>query len=193
MNIVKWVVLLGGLQMLSACATTPAPDIDVNGSTSDNLPSVQLLDPNFPDDDRDGITNVKDSCAGSTSGSLVDDLGCEITLGVIDGLKFAPSETKLSVDSRVALSQLVGVFKRYPELSFSVGGHTDNRGTASDNLELSKQRVLSVVRYMVANGISADRIRPFGYGESRPRAANATVQGREQNRRIEINKEASLL
>lgn len=203
MNIVKWIVLLSGIQILSACATAtttvpepgtaPTPDIDINSGVNDNLPPVQLLDPNFPDDDRDGITNVSDRCAGSTSASLVDDSGCEVTLGVIDGLKFAPNETKLSIDSRVVLSQLVDVFKRYPELSFSVEGHTDNRGTAADNLELSKQRVLSVVRYMVANGISAERIRPFGYGESRPRAANATAEGREQNRRIEINKAAPLL
>jgi len=73
-----------------------------------------------------------------------------------------------------------------PEIAISVAGHTDNRGPAAANLELSKQRVLSVVKYMVANGITTDRIMPVGFGESRPIAANATAEGREQNRRIEI-------
>ena len=82
---------------------------------------------------------------------------------------------------------MVDALLRYPDAVISVEGHTDNRGSAADNLELSKQRVLSVVRYMVSQGMSPDRIKPYGYGESRPRAANATAEGREQNRRIEIN------
>jgi outer membrane protein OmpA-like peptidoglycan-associated protein len=43
-----------------------------------------------------------------------------------------------------------------------------------------------VVSYMVMTGIEAQRIQPFAYGESRPRAPNATLDGRERNRRIEI-------
>jgi outer membrane protein OmpA-like peptidoglycan-associated protein len=67
-----------------------------------------------------------------------------------------------------------------------VTSHTDNRGSATDNLELSKQRLNEVVSYMVTTGIEAQRIQPFAYVESRPRAPNATLDGRERNRRIEI-------
>lgn len=139
------------------------------------------------DADNDGVADRDDRCADSASRSLVDATGCGIVTGVIEGLNFGPNETELSVSSRDVLSQLVAALLRYPDVIISVEGHTDNRGAAADNLELSKQRVLSVVRYMVSQGMSADRIKPYGYGESRPRAANATATGREQNRRIEIN------
>jgi len=117
---------------------------------------------------------------------MVDESGCEFTMGVIEGLKFGINELALSNEAAEVLDKYIAVLVRYPEVTVAVEGHTDNRGPAADNLELSKERVLSVVRYMVTNGISPDRIQPFGYGESRPRAANATIEGRELNRRIEI-------
>jgi len=117
---------------------------------------------------------------------MVDESGCEFTMGVIEGLKFGINELALSNEAAEVLDKYIAVLVRYPDVTVAVEGHTDNRGPAADNLELSKERVLSVVRYMVTNGISPDRIQPFGYGESRPRAANATIEGRELNRRIEI-------
>lgn len=189
---------------LTACASNPVSVPESRpgsiGSNSDSgvadtsiSSSASASSNATPDADGDGIADRVDLCAGSTPDSLVDASGCEIVTGVIEGLKFAPNETRLSVDSRVVLSKLVDVFLRYPDVTLAVEGHTDNRGPAAANLELSKQRVLSVVRYMVSNGINPDRLKPFGYGESRPRAANATEEGREQNRRIEINVVDSLL
>lgn len=193
MNIIKWVVLLGTVQVLAGCAsgrvavtgtegmTVPEPPV----STAGRIEAVaQRVD---EDRDRDGVADLADRCLNSSDGALVDSSGCEIVMGVIEGLKFEPNESELSVDSRVILSKMVDALLRYPYVAISVEGHTDNRGAAVDNLELSKQRVLSVVRYMVSQGISPERIKPYGYGESRPRAANATAEGREQNRRIEIN------
>jgi len=207
----KCFFLFAGVLLASACATDSGPITGQDGVTlpsvptlpdsplsgevvSDiELPEAVSLESMAPDADADGIADRVDRCAGSTAGSLVDSTGCEIVTGAVEGLKFAPNETTLSVDSRVVLSKLVDVFARYPDVMFSVEGHTDNRGSAAANLELSKQRVLAVVRYMVSNGIDPARLKPFGYGESRPRAANATEEGREQNRRIEINVIDSLL
>ncbi len=198
--------LLAGVSLVSACASNSTPD---NAIPDVALPEVTLFDDTGlygeqasdalsaniggPDADNDGIGDAADRCADTSRGSLVDEAGCEIVIGVIEGLKFAPNETRLSVDSRVVLSKLVDVILRYPDVTFTVDGHTDNRGPAAANLELSKQRVLSVVRYMVSNGVDPEQLKPFGYGESRPRAANVTEDGREQNRRIEINIKDPLL
>jgi OOP family OmpA-OmpF porin len=187
MNTHKWAFVAASLYILGGCASKNPPVTGTDGLGTPSTASTRAADPRVADADQDGIVDSLDNCADSTAGALVDATGCEIVMGVIEGLKFAPNETELSVDSRVVLSKLVDVLLRYPEVVIAVEGHTDNRGAASDNLELSKQRVLSVVRYMVSNGISANRIKPYGYGESRPRAPNATAEGREQNRRIEIN------
>ena len=184
MNTIKWVLLLSSLHVLTGCASGKSP---VTGT--EDLGSLPGADSETVemDTDKDGIPDTADNCGNSASKALVDETGCEIVTGVIEGLEFGPNDTELSVSSRLVLSKLVDAFLRYPDVTISVEGHTDNRGAASDNLELSKQRVLSVVRYMVSQGMSPDRIKPYGYGESRPRAANATAAGREQNRRIEIN------
>ncbi|WP_430877173.1 OmpA family protein [Granulosicoccus sp. 3-233] len=199
MNTIRWAVLLGAVQIVVGCASGKAPTGSVESvslpepalSTSGKIePVAQRVD---EDKDRDGIADIGDRCLDTTSGALVDSSGCEIVTGVIEGLKFEPNESDLSVESRLILSKMVDALLRYPDTMITVEGHTDNRGSAADNLELSKQRVLSVVRYMVSQGMSPDRIKPFGYGESRPRAANATAEGREQNRRIEINMVEGLL
>ncbi|ASJ75296.1 OmpA family protein [Granulosicoccus antarcticus] len=189
MNIIKWVVLLSSLQVLVGCASgrTPVTGTEGLGKAGAAITRADVDESLAQDADKDGIPDSEDECADSSSTALVDATGCEIVTGVIEGLNFGPDKTELSSDSRAALSKLVEALLRYPEVVIAVEGHTDNRGAAADNLELSKQRVLSVVRYMVSQGITADRIKPYGYGESRPRAANATAIGREQNRRIEIN------
>lgn len=193
MNIIKWALVVSAVHVLAGCASGRAP---VSGTDGVNLPEVATTEVGKiekvaqradEDRDNDGIVDISDKCLDTTAGSLVDASGCEIVTGVIEGLEFEPNESELSVDSRLILSKMVDALLRYPEVVISVEGHTDNRGSAVDNLELSKQRVLSVVRYMVSQGMSPDRIKPYGYGESRPRAANATPEGRERNRRIEIN------
>lgn len=199
MNVVKATFLLLGLGLLVGCASNRTPGGDAGTGTDSGMNKLEEMievsqsERDLPDRDNDGIADALDKCAESPAGSLVDRSGCEIELGAIKGLEFGPNETELSADARIVLSEMVDVFLRYPDTVISVEGHTDNRGAALANLELSKQRVLAVVRYMVTNGIAPARIRPYGYGESRPIAANATPSGRERNRRIEINRVERLL
>ena len=150
-------------------------------SNSTNLQSTR-----GPDRDRDGIEDSLDQCPQSGENALVNAQGCRIPTGVIEGLVFAPGDVKLSNNAKTPLDEIIKAFLRYPAIILSVTSHTDNRGSAADNLELSKLRLNAVVEHMVVSGIDAQRIQPFAYGESRPRAPNATLEGRERNRRIEI-------
>jgi OOP family OmpA-OmpF porin len=140
-----------------------------------------------PDNDGDGVPDWADICGASTEGILVDAEGCEIVTGVVAGLEFAPDDVMLSIDAKAALDRIISAFRRNPDVILSVTSHTDNRGSAADNLALSKQRLNAVVTYMVSSGIEVQRIKPFAYGESRPISPNATLDGRERNRRIEID------
>jgi len=143
--------------------------------------------PKSMDADQDNVRNSEDDCPDTASGVLVDLSGCAALDGVIDGLDFALGDHRLNQDSRVVLAELVDELELYPTAVVAISAHTDNRGSAAANLELSKQRVMSVVRYLVSNGIESARLKPFGYGESRPREKNRTAEGRAQNRRIEIS------
>jgi len=65
-------------------------------------------------------------------------------------------------------------------------GHTDNTGNADYNMELSYRRAVSVSDYLIATGADANKIRTIGRGAEEPIASNATREGREQNRRVDV-------
>ncbi len=139
------------------------------------------------DSDVDSIADENDVCPGTPAGDLIDDSGCSLFSGTIEGVEFLPGDYRLLGSSRTVLEELVSQLKSYPDVKLNLAGHTDNRGSAKQNLELSKQRVLAVVKFLVANGVQAERLRPFGFGESRPYYSNATEEGRMKNRRIEMS------
>ena len=77
--------------------------------------------------------------------------------------------------------------KENPNAKVEVSGHTDNVGSAASNQKLSEARAKAVYDYFVANGVSAERLSYVGYGMNRPIAPNDTPEGRQQNRRVELN------
>ena len=139
------------------------------------------------DQDNDSIADAQDVCGQTASGSVVNESGCALFTGPIENLEFGPDDHGLNSGSRAALDNLITELARNPEVFISLGGHTDNRGSAAANLQLSKKRVMAVVRYLVSNGVDPRRLKPYGFGESRPIVSNATEEGRIKNRRIEVN------
>ncbi len=67
-----------------------------------------------------------------------------------------------------------------------VEGHTSNTGTAAHNMTLSQERAKGVMDYLIAQGVSPDRITSVGFGETRPIADNKTKAGRALNRRVDV-------
>jgi OOP family OmpA-OmpF porin len=71
-------------------------------------------------------------------------------------------------------------------MTITIVGHTDNEGTTAYNKKLSEDRANTVMRYFAKKGITADRMRAIGKGDTTPIADNSKAAGRAQNRRIEI-------
>ena len=71
-------------------------------------------------------------------------------------------------------------------LTVEIGGHTDDIGNEADNLSLSQRRADAVLDHLISAGVDRDALEAKGYGESRPRADNATEDGRARNRRTEF-------
>ncbi len=100
---------------------------------------------------------------------------------------FAFSSETIDRDSQSALLGLVEQAEANPNSTILIKAHTDNRGWALGNLELSRIRARSVAKELIANGINVARMRAFAFGESRPLAQNSTAEGRRLNRRVEIS------
>ena len=85
-----------------------------------------------------------------------------------------------------SLDKVVELLKAYPQNKLKVEGHTDNVGSEEYNLGLSQLRAESVAKYLIREGVPTSRIEISGYGETKPIAPNVTIQGRQQNRRVEV-------
>jgi len=82
--------------------------------------------------------------------------------------------------------ELKGYLEKYPDKQVVITGHTDNVGEEIDNEWIGMERAKNVRRYLISQGIKGDEIQALSKGELNPVADNATKEGRQKNRRIEI-------
>ncbi|HPM87079.1 MAG: OmpA family protein [Bacteroidales bacterium] len=92
----------------------------------------------------------------------------------------------LKKESLKELNNLLLLLAENKDIMVEIGGYTDATGTDEHNLILSEKRAMSVVNYLVENGISDGRLKYKGYGNSSPRGDNITSEGRRLNRRTEV-------
>ncbi len=114
-----------------------------------------------------------------------------ITVTLPNAILFDSGKAKLKRATSTELNHILSVLKRqYADKQIDVVGHTDSdpikKSKWKDNWELSAQRALSVVRYLIARGIGKDKVQAVGCGAARPIASNATASGKARNRRVEI-------
>lgn len=138
------------------------------------------------DSDNDGVPDELDNCPGSVSGSPVNDTGCAVFNGRIDGVTFASGSDRLTANARNVLDDAAAQLLLYPQVRVAIMAHTDNSGSSDANRALSKKRAVAVARYLIARGVDRQRLQPEAYGETRPIASNADAMGRELNRRVEF-------
>lgn len=99
---------------------------------------------------------------------------------------FDVDKATLKPDLKTSLARVAGILSVYQELNVSVEGHTDNTGSEKHNLKLSEQRAQNVLEFLVAQGIDTRRLSAKGFGMSVPVADNATKEGRQKNRRVDL-------
>ncbi len=136
------------------------------------------------DKDKDGVVDSKDKCQNTPKGYVVDDNGCpvEVTLHI----NFATSSYAIPASASKEIEKLKGFMKEYQGYTIEIGGHTDSIGEADKNKLLSENRAKALAGLLVKGGISTERIKAQGFGESLPIASNMEALGRAQNRRVEV-------
>lgn len=115
----------------------------------------------------------------------------ELKVVLKNDVLFDYNSAALRRESRATLRDMAEVFRKYADTSISVEGHADSTGGDDYNQRLSEQRAASVKGYLVDEGVPSSRIRAVGYGETRPKESNATPEGRQLNRRVEIHVKAN--
>lgn len=114
-----------------------------------------------------------------------------ITVTLESSLLFDSGKAILRRTTITELDHILSVLKsQYAGRPVDVVGHTDTdpiqKSNWKDNWELSAERSLSVVRYLIEHGMAKDKIRAVGCGESKPVASNSNASGKAKNRRVEI-------
>jgi outer membrane protein OmpA-like peptidoglycan-associated protein len=89
-------------------------------------------------------------------------------------------------ESFIELDRVVKLLTENPAIEIEMSAHTDSRGSDEYNYKLSDNRARSVMNYILSKGISPNRIRSRGYGETVPVATNDSDDGRQLNRRVEF-------
>ena len=85
------------------------------------------------------------------------------------------------------VNEIADILRGYPQAKAEITGYTDNAGNDAANLRLSQERAAAVMNKLADLGIDRSRMTAEGYGEDNPVATNATGQGRQQNRRVEVD------
>ena len=154
---------------ITACATTPEDTSDSSGSgSSSSSSSVSSSSDSGSDDSGDGIV----------PGSQED-----LIVNVGDRVFFGYDSSELDSDAQELLQDQVAWLKQYSDVSVTIEGHCDERGTREYNLALGEKRAQSVKNYLISLGVSESRVSTISYGKERPAVVGSNDGAWSQNRR----------
>jgi outer membrane protein OmpA-like peptidoglycan-associated protein len=106
---------------------------------------------------------------------------------VVYGIHFDFASDRIKEESAAVLAEIATILQHNPGWSLALEGHTDNIGGDASNLDLSKRRAAAVKQALLARTQGdPKRLQANGYGASRPKDTNDTLEGRARNRRVEI-------
>ena len=135
------------------------------------------------DSDSDGVIDSLDECPNTMAKSKVDSVGCMTLVNLNINFDTNKSNIKDSYNTRIV--EFANMLKANPKLKATIGAHTDSVGSDAYNQKLSERRAASTVEALKALKVNPAKIKAVGYGETKPTASNATVEGRAENRRVE--------
>ena len=152
------ITLLGALLMLAACSSPPPP------------PEPPPGPPGPP------------GGAGIGSRNIVPGSQQDLEASAGDRVFFAFDRSDITPESQQILSRQADWLRRYPNVTVTIEGHCDERGTREYNLALGERRAQAAKNVLVASGIPASRISTISYGKERPTVVGSNEEAWAQNR-----------
>jgi outer membrane protein OmpA-like peptidoglycan-associated protein len=134
-----------------------------------------------------------------TDNNMTGTLGANISLKKItmdesikiDNIYYDLGKYEIREDAKYELDKLISILNDNAHISIELGSHTDSRGDAEANLALSQKRAEAAAKYMISQGIAANRIEAKGYGERKlinncKDGVNCSENSHQENRRTEF-------
>ena len=166
----RWIVLAWALVLLAACGgrETPAPIGGPGSLGTFGTPGAGA-----------GL-----GARGGISGSPIGP-GSQQDLAATAGDRvfFAYDRSEITDEGRLTLQRQAQWLKRYPNVTVTIEGHTDERGTREYNISLGERRAETVKNVLIALGVPASRLATISYGKERPEVPHSDEESYAQNRR----------
>ncbi|HZD54628.1 MAG TPA: OmpA family protein [Candidatus Aquicultoraceae bacterium] len=112
--------------------------------------------------------------------------GDKLYVALPSGILFDVDKAEIRSAARDSIAKAAQVLVQYPDTYITVEGHTDSTGSEEYNQKLSERRAYAVQELLVLNGVPMSRLSVRGYGETDPVADNSTAEGRQANRRVQL-------
>jgi outer membrane protein OmpA-like peptidoglycan-associated protein len=176
------------------------PFVDTDGDgvkdSDDSCPLVPGPPENmgcpYTDTDGDGVIDKDDRCP-LTPGDPAN-FGCPVVKveeaavlkTAFENLEFETGKSVIRSTSFASLDELAALLISKPTWKLAIAGHTDDVGNDASNMTLSKNRTQAVGKYLQGKGVPENKLTMEWYGETRPVADNSTPEGRQKNRRVEM-------
>lgn len=179
-------------------------DLDILVDTADKCP-LEAEDPDAfedgdgcpdPDNDKDTVPDTKDQCPNEIGSTTQEPLGCptkpalvvvtDCEVKITQQIHFEFNKDKIRPESFPVLDAVVEALQKNQAIKIEVQGHTDNKGAAAYNKNLSDRRAKSVMKYLLEHGVEFSRLASHGFGFERPLVDNSTEQNRALNRRVQF-------
>ena len=155
----RFLSLVAGVMLLAACAdTTPSSNSATGGANAAN-PTT------------------------SSSGSVQPGSEQDLAQNVGDRVFFDYDKSDIKAEGRHVLQRQADWLKKYSNVTVTVEGHCDERGTREYNLALGERRATAVKKMLVALGVPANRVSTISYGKERPAVVGSNEAAYAQNRR----------
>jgi outer membrane protein OmpA-like peptidoglycan-associated protein len=119
-------------------------------------------------------------------GARIERIGEGIKITFDSGILFDVDKYELREQAKRNIEKLAILLNKYEDTNILLAGHTDSDGSEEYNMTLSERRARSVASYLAMNSVTSSRMTVMGFGESQPIASNSTVEGRQENRRVEV-------
>ncbi len=155
--------------LVSACSSTEEEDMVLDGQ----------------DAAREGITDgpLNEIYQGDAQGGPAPGTQADLVVNVGDRIFFGTDSYSLSTEARQVLDGQATWLQQYPNVSITIEGHADERGTREYNLALGERRANSVRNYLSALGLGPSRVNTVSFGKERPAVPGANESAWSQNRR----------
>ncbi|MCC7305426.1 MAG: peptidoglycan-associated lipoprotein Pal [Alphaproteobacteria bacterium] len=136
----------------------------------------------------DGQPTATDQSAGGPlsdvyGGQVAPGTQADLSTNIGDRVFFGYDQYNIDDSARMTLDKQAQWLQQYPNLSITIEGHCDERGTREYNLALGERRANAVKNYLVAAGVPSSRVSTISYGKERPAVPGSDESSYSQNRR----------